>query len=293
MRIFADQGLRGRMTVSVLYCVAVCCSVLQCVALCCSVWQSVKPAFADAAATHFLPSRACVFALVQTATYFNTLQHTATHCNALQVTTTRCNALQRTATHCNALQYTATHHNTLQHTASVVSRRSLPHPLQHTATHRNLPQHTATHCLHSLMVVSPTPSATHCNTLQYTVTPRNTPQHTASAISRPSPPPFCNTLQHTTTHRNTPQHTASAVSRWLLPHPLPLSLVRLCTHAWACVTKCSFDVRPDVNTPTCVCVLHIWVRWEGQGSMARSAYMGLGAAAFFVAYENSMKQLAR
>ena len=29
------------------------------------------------------------------------------------------------------------------------------------------------------------------------------------------------------------------------------------------------------------------------GSMARSAYMGLGAAAFFVAYENSMKQLAR
>jgi len=171
-----------------------------------SVWQSVKPAFADAAATHFLPSRACVVALVQTATHFNTLEHAAAN-YALQHTATRCNTLQRTGTHCNTLQYTATHHNILQHTAFVVSRRSPSHPLQHTANtsspiathrntlpprshgglphtfcnslqhtaiHRHTPQHTTTHCLRDLAAVSPPPSATHCNTLQHTATHRNT-----------------------------------------------------------------------------------------------------------------------
>jgi len=107
--------------ISVLQCVAVCCSVLQCVAACCFVQDSFI--------CHESYERRC-----------NTLQHTATHCNTLQHTTTHCNTLQHTATHCNTLQHTTTHCSTLQHTAAHYNT------LQHTTTHCNTLQHPATHC---------------------------------------------------------------------------------------------------------------------------------------------------
>jgi len=90
--------------VSVLQCVAVCCSVLQCVAVCCSVLQSlVSLVFL---ATLFLA--VCLRCLWNVHVkseavhidLFTTLQHTATQYNSLQHTATHCNTLQHTATHC-------------------------------------------------------------------------------------------------------------------------------------------------------------------------------------------------
>ena len=87
--------------VSVLQCVAVCCSMLQCVAVCCSVLQSlVSLVFL---ATLFLA--VCLRCLWNVHVkseavhidLFTTLQHTATHYNSLQHTATHCNTLQRTA----------------------------------------------------------------------------------------------------------------------------------------------------------------------------------------------------
>ena len=125
---------------SVLQCVAACCSVLQCVVVCCSVTNQ----------SSHIASTLCN-AMHHAASHCNTLQHTATHCNSLQHiieceyepgrrpctnkdfhlhskphvtsedilerlqhTATHCNTLQRAATHCNTLQRAATHCNTLQ-----------------------------------------------------------------------------------------------------------------------------------------------------------------------------------
>jgi len=99
---------------SVLQCVAVCCSVLQCVAVCCSVLWYV------AVCNSVLRCVAVCCIVLQCARSDKhrvpgsvfwggndgkacTLQHIATHCNTLQHTATHCNTLQ----HCNTLYHSA------------------------------------------------------------------------------------------------------------------------------------------------------------------------------------------
>jgi len=124
----------ARIMMSMLQCVAVCCSVLQCVAVCCSVLQCVA---------------VCCSALqcVVSVFLFRTCKgetHTATHCNAL------CNTLQHTATHacitCSALCYTLIYRDayTLQHTATHCNTHMLYVDIQR----RQQPQANAACILH-------------------------------------------------------------------------------------------------------------------------------------------------
>jgi len=126
--------------VSVLQCVAVCCSYITC-AYVFQVHSSTcreRMSALDECTWRVLMSFKCTHPHADECTahggdrHCNTLQHTATHCNTLrsrrrqtvQHTATHCNTLQHTATHsahggdrqCNTLQHTATHCNTLQHT---------------------------------------------------------------------------------------------------------------------------------------------------------------------------------
>ena len=139
-------------SMSLLQCVAVCCSVLQCVAVCCSVLQCLAlcPCCGTAKSTARRESE-----------LFHTLQHTATHCNTLQHATALREGNQSLFTHCNTLQHPAAHCNTLQHTAT--------------------PCNTLQHCAKEIRAFSHT--ATHCNTLQHITTHYNTLQHPAIRYS--------------------------------------------------------------------------------------------------------------
>ena len=111
---------------SVLQCVAVCCSVLQCVAVCCSVLQCVGCIY-DALRVLSSEEAACEDGAV----CCSVLQCVAVCCIVLQCVAVCCSAvaykeahIHHSATQCNTVQHSATHCNTVQHIATGSSHPS-------------------------------------------------------------------------------------------------------------------------------------------------------------------------
>ena len=86
-------------------------TVLQCVAVCCS---KKKPKTYRMSPRFLLIYHRTLLCIPR---YKSVTPHTMrTHCSTLHHTAIHCNTQQHTATHCNTLQHTAPHCNTLQHT---------------------------------------------------------------------------------------------------------------------------------------------------------------------------------
>ena len=97
--------------ISVLQCVAVCCSVLQCVAVCCSVWKSrnvpiISVLQCVAVCCSVLQFVAvCCRVLQCVAVCCSVLQCVAVCCSVLQCVAVCCSVLQCVAVCCSLLQY--------------------------------------------------------------------------------------------------------------------------------------------------------------------------------------------
>jgi len=211
--------------ISVLQCVAVCCSVLQCVAVCCSVLQRISnqntPAQARTFCRAFRTEGIHSLVAVCVAVYVAVCVACCSVC-FLCVAGCQLFAQNRSTAFCakstakrnflrkgNAFCCLACKGFTAFRAKITASRECLLLPcvlaaeqrkalqegyqslfidcntLQHTVAHRNTLQHTATHC--------------------------NTLQHIESSMSlhEPCHTRLCNTLQHTATHCSTLQHTAA------------------------------------------------------------------------------------